>query len=474
MNLVLVAVHGPPRPLVGIPLVGVSERFPVSARGRARVRLVRAPRELTMALVGHTRHDAAIHGAGGTKGDIVRRVHLGRSGRLSAGTASAIIVAAALGIAGCGQQQSPQASSPSESASPVPTSSSVELDAVGSPPEGAFTDSVGTDVTNVASIATDQGSVPGDTAGLYAAPTGPAPCDRNGLITRLHADGGRESAWAAARGIQAADIAGHINSLTPAIVRADTVLTDYRYENGRGTPHGIVLQAGAAILVDDHGLPAARCLSGDPLGPPPHWNTAPSFEGHQWTGFRPTALWVVEAAHTVVPHFEMCDAHYRGDPRNADYFTVDRGNNWAPHPLPRGQRPAPITSKHDWSWSADQGPNGDQHQNGEQQHGNGVQPGNQQPNGTGQDKGGHNQPDQQQPANREQPGNEQSNGAGQNKGGHNLPDQHPGQAGNLGVTGNQGSAGHSPTPQGESPGQHQSPPSSAVHPEGANPSAPRN
>ena len=385
----------------------------------------------------------------------MRRVHLARSGRLSAGTVSAIIAAAALGLAGCGQQQSPEASSPS--ASPVPASSSVELDAVGSPPNAAFTDSVGTDVTDVASIATDQGSVPGDAEGLYAAPSGPAPCDRNGLINRLHADGGRESAWAGARGIQAAAIASHINSLTPAILRADTLLTDYRYENGRGTPHAIVLQAGAAILVDDHGLPAARCLSGDPLGPPPHWDAAPSFEGHQWTGFRPTALWVIEAARAVVPHFVMCDAHYRGDPHNADYFTVDRGNNWAPRPLPRDQHPAPITSKHDWNWSADQHPNGDQH-----------------------------------PSNREQPGNEQRNGTGQDKGGNNQPDQHPGQAGNPAAPGNQGQAGrsrvpqagnpaapgsqgqagHSPVPQGGFPGQHQGPPSSTVHPEGPNPPPP--
>lgn len=102
----------------------------------------------------------------------MRRVQLARSGRLSGGTASAIIAVAVVGLAGCGQQQSPQASSPSQSASPVPASSSVELDAVGSPLEGSFTDAVGTDVTDVASIATDQGGVPGDTAGLYAAPSG--------------------------------------------------------------------------------------------------------------------------------------------------------------------------------------------------------------------------------------------------------------------------------------------------------------
>src|ERR1700745_4158393 len=109
------------------------------------------------------------------------------------------------------------------------------------------------------------------------------------------ADSAREAAWAAARGIQVAAISNHINSLTPAILRADTFLNDYRYENGRGNPHAIVLQAGAAVLADDHALPSVRCRSGDQLGPPPNWTSPPSFQGHEWSGFRPTALWRIGA-----------------------------------------------------------------------------------------------------------------------------------------------------------------------------------
>jgi hypothetical protein len=203
---------------------------------------------------------------------------------------------------------------------------------------------VGSDLDGVRSVATDAGTVRGGSEGLYGTRAA-APCDREALIAKLTGDPKTADAWASARGIRSEQIADDVRQTTPAHLRSDTYVTDYRYENGRATPHPAVLQAGSAVLIDRRGVPVTRCASGDPLGQPSRYDKEPRVQGKQWDGFRPAAVWVIEPASDDVPGFVMVDIdRHRGgnDDRVITYLQVGRGGVYVARPLPPGH-PVPPT-----------------------------------------------------------------------------------------------------------------------------------
>ena len=263
-------------------------------------------------------------------------------------SACAVVVAS---LAGCGQPKE-QADNPSPS---------VELEAVNTPVPNSFSQSIGSDAEGVQSIADDSGTVSSNSEGLYATKADAPPCDREALISRLTGDPGEASAWAGARGIRPDQIPEHVRQLTPANLRSDTYVTDYRYENGRAAPHPAVLQAGTAVLLDDVGAPVTRCATGNPLGQPMRYERQPSFSGHDWPGFRAAAVWIIEPVKVPIDRFVMDNVDRqrgRDNDRDVVYLEVDRGKVYTVRPLPPGHQvpPLAVTPNRPWPKSADQTP----------------------------------------------------------------------------------------------------------------------
>ena len=346
-------------------------------------------------------------------------------------SACAVVVAS---LAGCGQQKE-QADNQSPS---------VELEAVSTPLPNSFSQSIGSDAEGVQSIADDSGTVSSNSEGLYATKADAPPCDREALISRLTGDPGEASAWAGARGIRPDEIPEHVRQLTPANLRSDTYVTDYRYENGRAAAHPAVLQAGTAVLLDDVGAPVTRCATGNPLGQPMRYERQPSFSGHDWPGFRAAAVWIIEPVKVPIDRFVMDNVDRqrgRDNDRDVVYLEVDRGKVYTVRPLPGHQvPPLAVAPNRPWPKSADQTPDQRTDQTGQRSQ---PAPGN-------------------QPAQRNQPGPAGQNGQpapGDRPAPGNQPQgTQPGQGAQNGRT----SQGTQPAPndqpaQGAQPGQRKQP-----------------
>jgi hypothetical protein len=133
-------------------------------------------------------------------------------------------------------------------------------------------------------------TLPTSTAAVTTASTGTAPglyggtevgtkCDAEAQIAFLKKNPGKAKAWLEALNsdpdlnwdggkVQTKDIGKYIASLTPVILRQDTVVTNHGYLNGKLTKFQSVLQRGTAAMVDDKGVPRVRCYCGNPLAPP--------------------------------------------------------------------------------------------------------------------------------------------------------------------------------------------------------------
>jgi hypothetical protein len=186
----------------------------------------------------------------------------------------------------------------------TPKSGQIFLDAANSAGTNAFTPSVakafavGAATTTTAppastTVPSGVASVSGDTVGLYGGTLNLSSCNAQQMVRYLLANSSLGQAWAQAEGIPYAGLAAYIDSLTPVILRGDTQVTNHGYVNGYATPHQSVLQAGTAVLVDNYGIPRARCYCGNPLTPPVATTVTPQYVGPQWPTFSPTTVVVV-------------------------------------------------------------------------------------------------------------------------------------------------------------------------------------
>jgi hypothetical protein len=123
----------------------------------------------------------------------------------------------------------------------------------------------------------------GGTAGLYGGSLNQQVCDKNQMITYLQSNPDKGAAWASVLGVQPSQIPTYINSLTPVILRSDTLVTNHGFNNGKATAHVAVLQAGTAVLVDDKGEPVSKCYCGNPLTAPPTYSKPPTYSGPTWS-----------------------------------------------------------------------------------------------------------------------------------------------------------------------------------------------
>lgn len=142
-------------------------------------------------------------------------------------------------------------------------------------------------------------TVSGSTPGLYGGTQSVASCDVEQQIRFLNSDRVKARAFSETAGINPDDLPSFLRGLTPVVLRSDTRVTNHGFKDGRATSFQSVLQAGTAVLVDDHGSPRVRCACGNPLKPPVATRGAAS-RGQSWPGYQPQRTVVINRTTTVI------------------------------------------------------------------------------------------------------------------------------------------------------------------------------
>lgn len=159
-------------------------------------------------------------------------------------------------------------------------------------------------------VPTPNAQASGGTTGLYGGTLNLQVCDKNQMTTFLQANPDKAAAWAGVLGIPVPQIPTYINSLTPVILRTDTLVTNHGFRNGSATSFVSVLQAGTAVLVDDKGEPVTKCYCGNPLTTPPYYSSPPTYYGPTWPDWRGGSNYTtVTASTTVINVFVLVDVH---------------------------------------------------------------------------------------------------------------------------------------------------------------------
>ncbi|WP_373862745.1 DUF6777 domain-containing protein [Nocardia amamiensis] len=199
---------------------------------------------------------------------------------------------------------------------------------------------------------------PGDRERLYGGTLDNASCDREQMIAFLMSHPAEAAAfvaalnadptlyWSGGRPLTESDLPAYLRELTPVLLRADTRVTNHGFDGQRPTPFQAVMQAGTAVLVDDYGIPRARCYCGNPLTPPVPLTRAPVYIGQPWEGYHPGAVVVVEP-NVVINTFVLVDVVTGQTFTRPAHSTGDRdaavpSETPAPAQAPVGPTPAPA------------------------------------------------------------------------------------------------------------------------------------
>ncbi|MFJ3897431.1 DUF6777 domain-containing protein [Streptomyces sp. NPDC090083] len=179
--------------------------------------------------------------------------------------------------------------------------------------------------------------VDGGAPGLYGGTQNVSACDVEQQIKALQAAPAKNTAFASVAGVRPAGVPAYLRSLTPVQLRLDTRVTNHGYRDGAATSYQAVLQAGTAVLVDNHGVPRVRCACGNPLSPPVAQQTTPKRTGDTWSSYRPQDVVVVTPAPQVVNIFVIYDPHnghwfgrHHGDTGKHDHRTPPPVNPASP------------------------------------------------------------------------------------------------------------------------------------------------
>ncbi|MFE9369103.1 DUF6777 domain-containing protein [Streptomyces sp. NPDC006711] len=142
--------------------------------------------------------------------------------------------------------------------------------------------------------------VSGSTPGLYGGTQSVASCDVEKQIRFLSGDRAKNRAFAGAAGVDPGSVPSFLRGLTPVVLRVDTRVTNHGFRAGAATGFQSVLQAGTAVLVDDHGAPRVRCACGNPLKPPGAHQGGWNAKGKPWPGYRADRVVVVRPTTVVI------------------------------------------------------------------------------------------------------------------------------------------------------------------------------
>ncbi|WP_322725207.1 DUF6777 domain-containing protein, partial [Streptomyces phyllanthi] len=153
-----------------------------------------------------------------------------------------------------------------------PTAFVVKAVAAGVPSLAPFFEEngeLGEDV-DLASEPPHSGLQQGNAPGLYGGSRKPAVCDVDRLGEFLTDPRNREKTreWASVIGIDPATdgrIEEYLDTLTPVLLRHDTLVVNHDYKKGRAVAFNALLESGIAVLVDGKGMPSVKCSCGNPL-----------------------------------------------------------------------------------------------------------------------------------------------------------------------------------------------------------------
>src|ERR1700722_12897594 len=196
--------------------------------------------------------------------------------------------------------------------------------------------------------------LPGDRDGLYGGTDNNAEVDRDKIAEFLSANPQQATSftesfnsdssfsWSGGNHLNVADVPRYLHELTPAVLRLDTRITDHGFDGMHSTARQSVFQAGNAVLVDAHGVPRVRGLSGNPLTAPIPLRGAPKLLGTPWPGYHPGSLARIEATTAKITNFVLVDV-VTGLAFNRPAGTI--GTNDTPHTQPvTAPGPAPATT----------------------------------------------------------------------------------------------------------------------------------
>lgn len=199
--------------------------------------------------------------------------------------------------------------------------------------------------------------VDGGAPGLYGGTQNVSSCDVEKQIKALQAAPAKNTAFASVVGVQPAGVPAYLRSLTPVQLRMDTRVTNHGYRDGAATGYQAVLQAGTAVLVDNHGVPRVRCACGNPLSPPVAQQTTPKRTGDTWSSYRPQNVVVVTPAPQIINIFVIYDpdnhhwfGRHHGDTGKHDHKTPPPVNpaspsvTVSPPTSPSSNSPSPCAS----------------------------------------------------------------------------------------------------------------------------------
>ncbi|WP_147381311.1 DUF6777 domain-containing protein [Nocardioides immobilis] len=156
---------------------------------------------------------------------------------------------------------------------------------------------------------TDGRIATGTEPGLYGGTMDEQACDPFALADFLEGDQAKGAAWAGVLGIPPADIRTYIENLTPVLLTTDTWVTNHGFENGEATSFQSVMQAGTAVLIDEHGVPRVRCFCGNPLVEPETEDyTLHATEGEKWDDYEPTNVRLVKGGDQTLETVTLIDA----------------------------------------------------------------------------------------------------------------------------------------------------------------------
>jgi hypothetical protein len=186
-------------------------------------------------------------------------------------------------------------------------------------------------------------ALPGDRDGLYGGAVNEAIVDPDKIINYLSDHSAQASAfvealnsdptvyWSGRHRLAVADIRTYLHELTPMMLRLDTRITDHGFDGTHPTRLQSVFQAGTEVLVDAHGVPRLRGLSGNPLTAPIPLRGEPKLLGTPWPGYHPGALARVEPTTRAISNFVLVDV-VTGKPFNRPVGTL--GATDTPHTQP--------------------------------------------------------------------------------------------------------------------------------------------
>lgn len=126
------------------------------------------------------------------------------------------------------------------------------------------------------------------------------------MVDFLTDNASKAAAWAGAQGIDVGDLEDYISALTPLLLTQDTRVTNHGFRSGTATARQSILEAGTAVLVDDHGVPRARCACGNPLDTPTPVSQ-PAYTGTAWVEFDPEIVAVIQPAVEAIIDFVVRD-----------------------------------------------------------------------------------------------------------------------------------------------------------------------